>query len=259
MSSKAYSAQVIVLRKTKLGESDLIVTLLASDGSQIRAVAKGARKPSNAFSSRLELFSIADVLICEGKNLDIIQEARLVYYDDNLRTDIERSAAAAPLAELLDKTTQLDLESPRLFDLTKAALSSIASVERTYIPSITAAHLLKSFAFLGLRPSLHMCVICGRDIDLDTCPKIVRFSHSEGGLLCSHCDPTPESLSMNTEICKWMLALLSSTFADIEGMKIDPGVSFELLQFCQTWTREHVGSSLKSLNFMFTSGLYGDQ
>ena len=49
-----YDARAIVLRKTKLGESDLIVTLLAQDGSQARAVAKGARKPARPFAARLE-------------------------------------------------------------------------------------------------------------------------------------------------------------------------------------------------------------
>ena len=55
MASATYTARAIVLRKTKLGESDLIVTLLAQDGSQARAVAKGARKPSSPFAARLEL------------------------------------------------------------------------------------------------------------------------------------------------------------------------------------------------------------
>ena len=38
----AYPLRALVLRKTKLGETDLILTLLAEDGRQVRAVAKGA-------------------------------------------------------------------------------------------------------------------------------------------------------------------------------------------------------------------------
>ena len=38
-----YRTNAIVLDRTKLGEQDLILTLLASDGSEVRAVAKGAR------------------------------------------------------------------------------------------------------------------------------------------------------------------------------------------------------------------------
>ena len=52
MAQPTYSVRGIVLRKTKLAETDLIVTLLADDGTQRRAVAKGARKPSSTFASR---------------------------------------------------------------------------------------------------------------------------------------------------------------------------------------------------------------
>ena len=51
MGERTRNDRVVVLRKTKLGESDLILTLLSSDGSQIRAVAKGARKPKSPFST----------------------------------------------------------------------------------------------------------------------------------------------------------------------------------------------------------------
>ena len=36
--------KAIVLKKTKLSETDLIVTLFTEEGVQVRAVAKGARK-----------------------------------------------------------------------------------------------------------------------------------------------------------------------------------------------------------------------
>ncbi len=33
-------------------------------------------------------------------------------------------------------------------------------------------------------------------------------------------------------------------------------VSFEVLHLCQSWAREHVGSRLKSLEFLFVSGIF---
>ena len=115
MSQPTYDARAIVLRKTKLGESDLILTLLAEDGSQMRAVAKGARKPASSFAARLELYSVVDLLVARGRSLDIVKEARLVESNERLRRDIEHAAGAAPMAELLDRVTQMGLENPRLF------------------------------------------------------------------------------------------------------------------------------------------------
>ena len=100
MAQSTYNARVLVLRKTKLGESDLILSLLAQDGSQIRAVAKGARKPTSQFSSRLELYSQADVLLAQGRTLEIVKEARLIAGNAALRdvvaADDEKRMATVP-------------------------------------------------------------------------------------------------------------------------------------------------------------------
>ena len=154
MAQSTYNARVLVLRKTKLGESDLILSLLAQDGSQIRAVAKGARKPTSQFSSRLELYSQADVLLAQGRSLDIVKEARLVAGNAALRESMELAACAAPIVELLDRITQPGLEVPKLFPLTQTALDVLASADSAHGPAICAAWLLKAFAFLGIRPSL---------------------------------------------------------------------------------------------------------
>ena len=45
-----------MLGHTKLAEQDLILTLLSETGEQLRAVAKGARKPGGRLAARVELF-----------------------------------------------------------------------------------------------------------------------------------------------------------------------------------------------------------
>ena len=72
MASKTYKTSGIVLRKTKLGEKDLIVSILDESGALVRAVAKGARKPGGSYAAKLELFSVVDLMLAQGKNLDVI-------------------------------------------------------------------------------------------------------------------------------------------------------------------------------------------
>ena len=50
--------------------------------------------------------------------------------------------------------------------------------------------------------------------------------------------------------------LLLSTFADIAAAPESRRLTFEVLHLCQAWVREHVGSRLKSLEFLFTCGLF---
>lgn len=256
MSQPTYGARAIVLRKTKLGESDLIVTMLAEDGSQMRAVAKGARKPASSFAARLELYSVADALVARGRSLDIVKEARLVESNERLRRDIEHAAGAAPMAELLDRVTQAGLENPRLFALTRAALASLGRVEPAQVPAVCAAHLLKTLAFAGLRPSLDVCVGCGRDVPPGPEGAFAPLSYQEGGVVCAACRPNVEAVLVPASTVAWCRVLLGSTFAEIEALEVDPSASFAVLRFCQQWVHEHVGSNLKSLNFLFTCGLF---
>ncbi|MEF9876027.1 MAG: DNA repair protein RecO [Gordonibacter sp.] len=256
MASATYTARAIVLRKTKLGESDLIVTMLAEDGSQVRVVAKGARKPSSSFAARLELYAIVDVLCAKGRSLDIVQEARIAASNEHIRRDMEHAAAAAPMAEFLDRVTQAGLESPRLFALTEAALARLDVAEPAQAPTICAAHLLKALAFSGLRPSLASCVGCGCEVVLDRADQPVFVSYSEGGVVCTACRSRVEAIAVPPDTIGWCRALLCSTFAEIGEMDINLSSSFAVLRFCQQWIREHVGANLKSLNFLFTCGLF---
>ena len=150
-----------MLRRTKLGESDVICTLLSCDGSQIRAVAKGARKPSSSFASRLEVYSVCDLLLCQGKTLDIVKEARLLEGNEHLRRDYALMEAASPMVEILDKTTQVGLEDERLFPMTCVALKALkaANLENAVASSecytaICLKHLLFWAFVLVLIPVL---------------------------------------------------------------------------------------------------------
>ena len=64
--SRTYRTKVLVLDKTKLKETDLILTMLDERGRQVRAVAKGARKPGGRLAARCELFCTVDMLLAHG-------------------------------------------------------------------------------------------------------------------------------------------------------------------------------------------------
>lgn len=255
MAQPTYEAHVIVLRKTKLAESDLVLTMLLDDGSQLRAVAKGARKPTSSFSARLELYSEADVFLARGKSLDVVKEARLVKSNEAARRDMEHAAGAAPMAELLDRVTLDGLENPRLFALTQTALDSLGRVEATHVPKICAAQLLKTLAFVGLRPSLRVCVCCGREVPLEGADG-VWLSFRDGGVVCPSCKSGCEAVLLPNETLLLADRLLRQTFAALEQTPPDTSCALGVLQFCGQWIREHVEARMKSLDFIFESGLF---
>ena len=64
-----------MLRTHKLGEADRIITLLTRHHGRVRAVAKGVRRTTSRFGSRLEPFTHVDLQLAEGRNLDTITQA----------------------------------------------------------------------------------------------------------------------------------------------------------------------------------------
>ena len=255
MAQPTYSERALVLRRTKLGESDLILTMLAADGSLTKAVAKGARKPKSSFAAHTEPFCVVDLLCARGRSLDIVKEARLVCAHDNLRCAIEASAAALPLLELCARVAQPDLANPRLFQAAVRALDVMDGADDSHRVALAAAALLKTLAFSGLRPSLEVCVGCGETLALTEGARI-PFSAIEGGVACERCRGALEVEPVDAGALCWSQYFLTSPFDAIAEGPADLTASFAVLHLVQSLVRAHVGSPLKSLEFLFTSGLF---
>ena len=84
-----YREEAVIIRTHKLGEADRIVTMLSRYHGLIRAVAKGVRRTTSKFGSRLEPFMVVDIQLHEGKNLDTVNQVETLKYESNLlRTKI---------------------------------------------------------------------------------------------------------------------------------------------------------------------------
>ena len=92
-----YRDEAIVLRTHKLGEADRILTLLTRQHGRVRAVAKGVRRTSSKFGSRLEPFTHVDLQLAEGRTLDIVTQAETRSpFAAGLGADYERYNAGPP-------------------------------------------------------------------------------------------------------------------------------------------------------------------
>ncbi len=204
---------------------------------------------TSPFSSRLEVFSVVDVLLAQGRSLDIVKEARLVDAHTGVRLDLLRAAAAAPLIECIAKAAQPDLPNPRSYACAVAALDAMDDAEAGDALAIGAAALLKVYSFTGFRPSFDACVSCGRRLDVDAARQersLLAFSAFDGGVLCDSCGRFSDAMRLSAETLGWARFLLMSTFDDIEARHVERRISFDVLHLCQTWTRAHLGGRSKA-------------
>ena len=242
----SYRARCIVLAKTKLGEADLILTMLAQDGTQIRGVAKGARKPGNKrFGARLEPFSVVQLQLYPGRSLETITEVRCEASNDACRQDLDKSAACALMAELTAKATAEGEAGERMFPMLAAALQAVGQAPPSQALLIAEAFCVKALALLGVRPALRSCAVCGGPLAGSTV-----FDLTAGGCLCSDCAGGSGG-SLDPALIPWIDALLGLTFAQLSLVQGAP--CLPLLGFAESWAREHLGIGLKAAGFLRAS------
>lgn len=243
----SYTLRALVLRKTKLGEADIIVTLLAADGRIVRAVAKGMRKPTSRFAGRLEPASVADLLLASGRTLEIVSDARSVDLHAGLREDYERSTAASVVLDVLDKMAVEGQQEERLFGLACATLSALEKADIARLDALVTAFLLKAMAMHGYRPHLDSCVSCACAASDRT-----SFSLEAGGVLCPACGGTAPPLSTTTrELLTWLLAATMDEIAHAELPQRDVKAAFGLMRQFVTF---HLPARLKALEFYANGG-----
>lgn len=241
----AYPLTALVLRKTKLGETDVILTLLADDGCQVRAVVKGLRKPGSRFGARLEPYAVVDLLLHTGRSLEVVSEARTVSTHSALREDLDRSAAASVVADLLDKISLEGQTEPRLFALTSTTLTVMETAPRESLPALVIAFLLKALAMHGYRPELESCSTCACEASAST-----SFSMASGGLLCPACgELDAAALNVPCEATAWLAKLLGARMAEIASLDMPPAAVADCFDVVRSFVGYHVHARLKALDF----------
>lgn len=177
-----YRDQGIVLRTTKLGETDRILHLFLQSRGKVRAVAKGVRRPGSRFGGRLEPYSHVDLQLYEGRNLDIVQQAELIAPHDTVRASFDTSAAAAVMVELVDHVAVEGERDHSLFLLLRSGLQALDA--RPVDPSVFVdAFVLRAARTVGFHPFTGVCARCRT-------PGVHPFlSVTGGGSLCPDCAP----------------------------------------------------------------------
>lgn len=228
-----------MLRTQKLGEADRIITMLTRGNGRVRAVAKGVRRTTSKFGSRLEPFTYVDLQIAEGRSLDIVTQAEtLAPYGAKLGSDYEKYTAGTVMLETAERLVVEDKE-PALqqFLLLVGALRTLSAGERN--PSqVLDSFLLRSLSVAGYAPSFEACAQCGLEGPHRS------FSPAAGGMLCGGCR-MPGSASPAVETVTLLGALLAGDWAVVEAS--EPRHRKEANGLVAAYLAWHLERGLKSM------------
>lgn len=241
-ASRSYRDDAVVLRTYKLGEADRIVVLLTREHGQVRAVAKGVRRTTSRFGSRLEPFNVAELQLVTGRNLDIVAQALGKRgYGSVIAADYPKYTAAAAMAEAAEKFTENDDESAaQQYRLLVGALSALA--RGLHEPgALLDSYLLRAVATAGWAPSFTDCARCG------AAGPHAAFSAPLGGVVCSDCRP-PGAAAPEPAVLEHLSGLLTGNWARIDA--VDPRTARAAAGIVAGFVQWHLEKAVKSLHLV---------
>lgn len=242
---RTYQTEAVIIKKTKLGEADRILTLYSLDMGKIQGIAKGIRRPRSKLAGHLELLSYSNVTFVRGHNLDTITGSQTIDSFLPLKSDLDLTACTLYLTELVHQFTAEHVENRFLFQLLIETMHRLCQASnRELLLRYFELHLLDTS---GYRPQLKECVVCRQPLK----PVTNLFSSSAGGILCSNCRRNQELVfPLSVDGLKVMRWLQDNELDNAMRLKIEPTLSRELETLNRGYIKYLLERELKSLAWL---------
>jgi len=244
---RTYQTEAIVIKKTKLGEADRILTLYTPHLGKIQAVAKGVRRPRSKLAGHLELLTHSQVSLARGRNLDTIIGSQATNSFLTLKNDLWLTSCALYAVELVNQFTADHIENYPLFQLLLETMKQLCQAgDNELVLRYFEIQLLNE---VGYRPQLQQCVSCRSRLE----PITNSFCSSAGGMLCSSCrqsQPLTYPLSVNG--LKVLRLLQNSDYDTISRLRLTSELSRELEGVTRDYLRYLLEREVKSIAWLDT-------
>jgi DNA repair protein RecO (recombination protein O) len=242
---RSYQTEAVIIKKTKLGEADRILTLYTPTLGKIQAVAKGVRNPKSKMAGHLELLTYSQVQLSSGRNLDTITGSQTIDSFIALKNDLTLTSYGLYMTELINQFAVDEAENQPLFQLLLETMQNMATAtDRDMLLRFFEVHLLSE---AGYRPQLQSCVTCRQPLK----PVVNYFSPSGGGILCPSCRHTqPVVDPLSVDALKVLRFVQNNEYATVSHLKISASLSHEIESIIRDYLRYLLERDLKSVAWL---------
>jgi DNA repair protein RecO (recombination protein O) len=242
-----YQTEAVVIKKTKLGEADTILTFMTPDLGKTQGFGKSLRKTTSKMAGHLELLTHSTVSFARGRSIATITGAQTIHAFLPLKEDLWLTACGVYVAELVNHFASEHQENAPLFDLLVATLSRLNDGDDPdFVLRYFEVHLLDT---AGYRPQLRECVVCHRPLE----PQINFFSPPAGGLFCPACRDAQgfgQEVSLNAQ--KVLRYLQGNDYAAASRVRLESVLLREIEGLMTQLLRYHLEREVKSAAWLDT-------
>lgn len=124
MDKRDLKTEALILRRTNYGETDRILNVLTPLGKK-SVLAKGVRRERSKLAGGVELFSLTEIGLHEGKGeLAILTSAKPKKFYRHLLGNVEKLEAAGEVLKLVSKRAE-QVEDAGFFNIAKQAIEAL--------------------------------------------------------------------------------------------------------------------------------------
>lgn len=233
----------IVIKTINYGEGSKILTIYSRSNGKISVMAKGARKTKSRINAVTQVFSYGEygIFLPNSNQMGTLNQGDISLHFTDIFQDIEKTAYAAYIVELVDKLTEANEPNPFLFQQLLASLELINQGKDMEV--ITRIFEMKMFLASGYRPNLHSCVLCDSQDNLNF------FSIHHGGLLCNKHE-NEQSITLQQGTIKLLRLFEGIDIRRLGNIDVKNSTKTQLQHVLQAFYDEYIGIPLKSRNFL---------
>lgn len=122
--SKDLRTYAYVLKRTNYSEADRILNLITPKG-KISAIAKGVRKEKSKLAGGVEMFSLIDINIHQGKGeLGVITSAKMIKFFDRILKDYDIMECAAMILKKVSLASEHS-DNPEFFNIVDQTIKAL--------------------------------------------------------------------------------------------------------------------------------------
>nr|MBP8036762.1 DNA repair protein RecO [Negativicutes bacterium] len=180
MTQQQYVTEALILSVRDMGEADRLAVVFSREHGKLSAAAYGARRPRSRLAGSVQSFSLVEVSLMPGRNLETIGQCEVKRSFRELREDITLMTYAAFLTELVSELWPDRSPEPSAYDVLLGSFSLLLERNPRLVSLAGAWQLL---ALAGFHPEYERCVTCGQVLALPA-----YFDACAGGGVCPACE-----------------------------------------------------------------------
>lgn len=229
----------IIISESNYSETSKLLNIFTKEYGIIGVIAKGAKRLKSNLRSVTSKLTYAEFQINykEGKLSNLIC-ADVINPFVEIRKDLLKISYASFLLELTSQVMKQTSEK-EIFDLLEATLLKI---EEGYDPIIITNILeLKYLDYLGIKPELNSCAVCGST-------KVLTVSTNKGGFVCNNCHTNEKIVDKKTIQILRMLYYVD--ISKISKISLNNNTKEEIDNFINEYYDKYTGLYLKSKKFL---------